>query len=155
MKNVYMLFRKQKGMTLIETLVAFSIFTICVSVVIFFIPLFTPPSDPVRQDIHMFFQQIKDDMDYARRLNDNNNRLTIQTETTEIQYRRSGENIIRTKDGRGYEITLQNINHFNVSSTDYGADIQVTDLHGVIWKTSLGYRPSMTGRENIWVRGEP
>ncbi len=141
-------------MTLIETLIAFAIFLVCVTAIVSFIPLFSFPSDPLRQDIHMFFQQVKDDMDHAYEIKRNEDGFTIYCETAAerftLQYRLSGSNLIRRREGKGHEIVLQHVTGLHAVYTDYGADIEVTDKHHVSWKTVVGFRPALEGRERTW-----
>ncbi|SDH34060.1 competence type IV pilus minor pilin ComGF [Alteribacillus bidgolensis] len=146
MKNVFLCYRKNHGMTLIEVLTALTITLVCISIIIFYVPLFKASFQTSGQDIHMFFQQIKDDLNDAFQIQINENELLIFDHEESYRYYRSNSNIIRSKSGAGYEIVLQGVKKLEASYQDYGADLKITDTNGVEWDAALGFRPSVERR---------
>ncbi|WP_175487403.1 ComGF family competence protein [Alteribacillus persepolensis] len=138
MTNVCMYCRNTKGTTLIEAVVAFAIVLVCIASIVLYIPLLqVKPDQP--QEVHMFFQQMKEDMKEAVAIEASGNGLYILDDKHRYRYYVSNANLVRTKDGRGYEIVLQDISRIKASEKQYGADIMITDRNGSKWHTSLGY----------------
>ncbi|RSL30973.1 prepilin-type N-terminal cleavage/methylation domain-containing protein [Salibacterium salarium] len=145
MKSVYSFCRNKKGMTLIEILVSLTVLMICASVIIFYVPLFKTDTLTSRQEIQLFFQQLKDDVDHAYTVERSKNEIVIKEKDNYFQYVKSGKNIVRRKNGSGHEIVLQNINGFSAQVTPYGANVHVTDSNDVKWSGVLGIRPAFKG----------
>ncbi|MFB4164821.1 competence type IV pilus minor pilin ComGF [Alteribacillus sp. JSM 102045] len=147
MKNVFSYCTKMQGMTLIEVLIALIITMICFSVMIFYMPLFKSQFLTPAQDIHMFFQQIKDDVNNTSHMEVNEKELVLYDNENRYLYKQSQSNIIRSKNGTGYEIVLQNVKKMEAIYQDYGADLTITDDSGVEWEAALGFRPSVDRRD--------
>lgn len=142
-KSVFLCCRKNQGMTLIEVLIALTITMVCTSIIILYVPLLKSSFQTSGQDTHMFFQQIKDDLNDAFQIQVNEKELIIYDEQESYRYYQSNSNIIRSKSGAGYEIVLQGVKKLEASYQDYGADLKITDIHGVEWDAALGFRPSV------------
>ncbi|MFD2625830.1 competence type IV pilus minor pilin ComGF [Salibacterium salarium] len=154
MKSVCSCCQNKKGMTLIETLISLSILVICASIITLYIPFLRNDTVTSRQEIQLFFQQIKDDMDQAYTIEESKNEIIINETNDYIQYVKSGNNIVRKKNGRGHEIVLQNIDSFTVQPMIYGADIHITDNRNVKWSGVLGVRPIFEGGNVQWEKKE-
>ncbi|MDQ0299611.1 competence protein ComGF [Salibacterium salarium] len=93
-------------------------------------------------------------MDQAYTIEESKNEIIINETNDYIQYVKSGNNIVRKKNGRGHEIVLQNIDSFTVQPMIYGADIHITDNRNVKWSGVLGVRPIFEGGNVQWEKKE-
>lgn len=153
-KNVCMYMGKESGFTLIETVLSLAITLIVVVLIIPFIGIFSSDLIKGRQDIPMFFQQLKTDFDYAHELEIEENRLVIKEPEDERLYEQREDRIVRRKNNEGFEIVLQNVENFHVEPRKYGAYITVTEKNGRKWETAAGFRLSVIGRDGGWIKRE-
>ncbi len=154
MKRVFSYGNDEKGMTLFEVLISFLILLVCTHLFLLYLPFFQIDNTN-RQEIQMFFQLVKEDMMHAYKIDVTEARIDITEDSgNRYTFLQSGNNVIRRKNGEGHEIALKNIKQFQGKKTSYGADIYVTDVHGVVWRQPIGFRPSLEKGERFWVKEE-
>lgn len=151
MKRACLFGEDEKGMTLFEVLISFIILLVCTHLFLLYLPFFQT-EEPSRQEIQMFFQLMKGDMNDAFRVNVRNGSMEIIDTNHRYTFLQSGSNIVRRKDGLGHEIALKNIQQFKAIKKSYGADVYVTDAKGVVWSQAIGFRPSLEKGERFWVK---
>ncbi|RKD72982.1 competence protein ComGF [Sinobaca qinghaiensis] len=143
---------KNSGFTLIETVLSLSITLIVIVLIIPLIGVFSSDVVKGRQDIPVFFQQLKTDFDYAHQLEVGNGRLVIKEPVDTRLYEQRGDRIVRRKNNEGFEIVLQNVENFHAEPREYGAYITVTEKNGRTWETAAGFRLSVIGRDDGWIK---
>ncbi|WP_026700285.1 ComGF family competence protein [Salibacterium aidingense] len=142
-------------MTLLEVLISLTILFVCAVVLANYIPILDTGTKTSRQEIQLFFQQMKEDMDYAYDVEVTKNSVTFQEQVDKRQYLQSGSNIVRRKNGTGHEIVLQEIRGFSAAAVPYGAVVSIVDTNGVTWSGVVGRRPALEGENSFWVKREP
>ncbi|SFP22505.1 competence type IV pilus minor pilin ComGF [Salibacterium halotolerans] len=155
MKNVCFSSRNQRGMTLMELLLSLTILFVCTAVLVQVLPLWEKREATSKQEIQLFFQQLKEDMNYAFDLETKQNALILKEYRNERKYSLSRGRIIRTTNETGYEIVLQDVRGFSAARTPYGADVSVMDKQGVTWSGVIGKRPLTEKGNAFWVKREP
>ncbi|WP_428909099.1 competence type IV pilus minor pilin ComGF [Niallia sp. Krafla_26] len=122
-----------KGFTLVEMLVAFSIFLIIAS----FIPLSIKmmiQNEIVderlqRMEWEVFISQVKKEVRMSDTITINHNRLLLNSNGKNIIYEQYGPSIRRRVDLKGHEIYLQNIKSVTFEKLNQGVKISVQDIY--------------------------
>ena len=124
----------EKAFTLIEVLIAFSIFS---TIVFFMTPIFqiilnTKGNDAVLQSMEweVFCSQIKKEIRLSSRAEVVSGRLILTKDTETIHYEKYGSNLRRRVNSTGHEIILQNVSQSTFSMINNAVKITVTDTWG-------------------------
>jgi competence protein ComGF len=124
----------EKAFTLIEVLIAFSIFTIIIFFMapVFHIILNKEGSQAVvqRMEWEVFCSQIKKEIRMSNRAEVISGRLFLTKDTETIQYERYGTNLRRRVNSTGHEILLQNVSTFSFTIVNNTVQVRVTDIWG-------------------------
>jgi competence protein ComGF len=131
-KNVNVL--NNRGFTLVEMLLAFSIFSLIVS----FLPLMLPiiiderPLDEriQRLEWEVFISQIKKEIRMGQRVTVLNQRIQLEMDGQIIIYEKYGSNLRRRVDGKGHEILIQKVEDFRFEKLVNGILVTITDTYG-------------------------
>jgi competence protein ComGF len=122
-----------KGFTLVEMILAFSIFLIIVS----FIPISISmlyqnglvDERLQKMEWEVFIAQVKKEVRISDRINVDNNKLYLAKDGQTIVYESYGSNIRRKVDLKGHEIMLQNVKTVTFEKIVRGVKISVQDLY--------------------------
>jgi competence protein ComGF len=124
----------EKAFTLIEVLIAFSIFTI---IIFFMTPVFQiilnkEGSQAVLQAMEweVFCSQIKEEIRLSNRADVISGRLFLTKDTEIVQYEKYGTNLRRRVGSTGHEIILRNISHYSFTIVNNAVRITVIDIWG-------------------------
>lgn len=120
-----------KGFTLIEVLITFSIFLVITSLIPQFIKLISyEPKLLQHTEVSIFFQQLAMDVQMASTIHVENNILYLQHENeNEITYSFFQFRVRRQVNNTGQEIVLQNVAELNFSKWVNGIDVFVKDRY--------------------------
>lgn len=138
-KNVAV--QNNKGFTLVEMLVAFSIFSIIIS----FLPMLisTINRDQLlerrgqRLEWEVFISQIKKEIRMSQKVTISNQRLLLEKDGAVIIYERYGSNLRRRVDYKGHEIILQHVQSFQFEVLLNGVSVKVTDTYGYDYQEEI------------------
>ena len=142
MKNVKYL--NEAGFTLVEMLLAFSIFLTLVS----FLPLISRimlqdqllENRIQRMEWEVFSAQIKKEIRVSKKITVNNQLLLLEKDGQTISYEKYGTNIRRRVDFKGHEILLQRVSNFRFENIINGVRVYVVDQYGnVYWEEIYAY----------------
>jgi competence protein ComGF len=124
----------EKAFTLIEVLIALSIFT---TITFFMTPVFQLILDYKDtqatiqgMEWEVFSSQIKKEIRLSSRAEVVSNRLILTKDIETIQYEKYGSNIRRRVNTTGHEIILQNVSDYSFTLVDNAVKVTVTDLWG-------------------------
>lgn len=125
----------ENAFTLIEVLIAFSIFT---TIIFFMTPVFqiilsNRDTETTLQTMEweVFSSQIKKEIRLSTCAEVVSGRLILTEDTSEtIQYEKYGTNIRRRVNSTGHEIILQNVSQYSFTILNNTVKIVVTDLSG-------------------------
>jgi competence protein ComGF len=135
LKLKYVGYLNEKAFTLIEVLIAFSIFT---TIIFFMTPVFqiilsNKDTEATFQAMEweVFSSQIKKEIRQSTRAEVISGRLILTKDTAEtIQYEKYGTNIRRRVNSTGHEIILQNVSQYSFNILNNAVKANVTDLWG-------------------------
>jgi competence protein ComGF len=134
----------EAGFTLLEMLLAFSIFVTLVS----FLPVVTQimlqdhlHEDRIqRMEWEVFSAQIKKEIRVSKKITVSNQILLLDKDGQTISYEKYGTNIRRRVDFKGHEILLQKVNTFRFEKLTNGVLVYVDDLYGhEYWEEIYAY----------------
>ena len=124
----------EKAFTLIEVLIAFSIFT---TIIFFMTPVFQiiltnkdTEASLQAMEWEVFSSQIKKEIRMSTRAEVVSGRLILTKDTETIQYEKYGTNLRRRVNSTGHEIILQNVSQYSFTIINYTVKAIVTDLWG-------------------------
>jgi competence protein ComGF len=124
----------ENAFTLIEVLIAFSIFT---TIIFFMTPVFqiilsNKDSEAALQAMEweVFCSQIKKEIRLSTRAEVISGRLILTKDTETIQYEMYGTNLRRRVNSTGHEIILQNVSQYSFTMLNNAVKVIVTDLWG-------------------------
>jgi competence protein ComGF len=134
-------FLNKRGFTLVEVLIAFSIFS---TIVFFFMPTFQiilsnkdTQSEIQGMEWEVFSSQMKKEMRLSSRAEIISGRLILTKDTETVQFEKYGTNIRRRVNSTGHEIILQNVSQFSLSLINNAVKITVTDTWGKVYSLTL------------------
>lgn len=134
LKPKYVGYWNEKAFTLIEALIAFSIFTM---IIFFMTPIFQiiltnkdTEASLQAMEWEVFSSQIKKEIRLSTRAEVISGRLILTKETETVQYERYGTNLRRRVNSTGHEIILQNVSQFSFTILNNAVKVIVTDLQG-------------------------
>jgi competence protein ComGF len=131
-KNVKWL--NNRGFTLAEMLVAFSIFCLLASFLPAMIHIFMNerPMEKRLQQMEwaVFISQIKKEMRMCQKITIVNQKIVLEKDGQMIVYEPYGGNLRRRVDQKGHEILLQNIHSLELEKLVNGVLIKLKDRHG-------------------------
>jgi competence protein ComGF len=141
-KPKFVVYSNEKAFTLIEVLIAFSIFTI---IIFFMTPVFhiilnkKEGSQGVIQALEweVFCSQIKKEIRMSNRAEVISGRLILTKDTETIQYEKYGTNLRRRVSSTGHEILLQNVSQYTFTILNNVVKVTVTDLWGKEYSVSV------------------
>ncbi|MFJ7725370.1 competence type IV pilus minor pilin ComGF [Neobacillus sp. NPDC097160] len=124
----------EKAFTLIEVLIAFSIFA---TIIFFMAPIFqiilnTKGNDAELQAMEweVFSSQMKKEIRLSTRAVVESGRLILTKDTETVQIEMYGSNLRRRVNSTGHEIILQNVSQSTFSIINSAVKITVTDTRG-------------------------
>ncbi|MFP5109232.1 competence type IV pilus minor pilin ComGF [Neobacillus sp. C211] len=124
----------EKAFTLIEVLIAFSIFT---TIIFFMTPVFQiiltnkdTEASLQAMEWEVFSSQIKKEIRLSTRAEVISGRLVLTKDTETIQYEKYGTNLRRRVNSTGHEIILQNVSQYSFTILNNAVKTIVTDLWG-------------------------
>ncbi|MBT2726550.1 prepilin-type N-terminal cleavage/methylation domain-containing protein [Bacillus sp. ISL-75] len=124
----------ENGFTLIEVLIAFSIFT---TIIFFMTPVFQiiltnkdTEASLQAMEWEIFSSQIKKEIRLSTRAEVISGRLILTKDTETIQYEKYGTNLRRRVNSTGHEIILQNVSQYSFTILNNTVKTIVTDLRG-------------------------
>jgi competence protein ComGF len=124
----------EKAFTLIEVLIAFSIFTI---IIFFMTPIFqiilnNKDSQATLQTMEweVFCSQIKKEIRLSNRAEVISDRLILTKDTETTLYEKYGTNLRRRVNSTGHETILQNVSQYSFTILNNAVKVTVTDLWG-------------------------
>ncbi|WP_147533947.1 competence type IV pilus minor pilin ComGF [Bacillus marasmi] len=123
-----------KGFTLVEMLVAFSIFSIIIGLLPMLISTLSREQPLERRvqrlEWEVFISQIKKEIRMSQKVTINNQSLLLEKDGSIIIYEKYGTNLRRRVDYKGHEIILQQVRAFQFQRLLNGVLVQVTDTYG-------------------------
>ncbi|MFK9093273.1 competence type IV pilus minor pilin ComGF [Bacillus salipaludis] len=130
----FVVFSNEKAFTLIEVLIAFSIFA---TIIFFMAPIFqiilnTKGNDAELQAMEweVFSSQMKKEIRLSTRAVVDSGRLILTKDTETVQIEMYGSNLRRRVNSTGHEIILQNVSQSTFSIINSAVKIAVTDTRG-------------------------
>ncbi|SMQ82844.1 competence protein ComGF [Bacillus sp. OV166] len=124
----------EKAFTLIEVLIAFSIFT---TIIFFMTPVFQiiltnkdTEASLQAMEWEVFSSQIKKEIRQSTSAEVISGRLILTKDTETIQYEKYGTNLRRRVNSTGHEIILQNVSQYSFTIINNAVKTIVTDLWG-------------------------
>lgn len=124
----------ERAFTLIEVLIALSIFT---TITFFMTPVFQiilnykdTQASLQAMEWEVFSSQIKKEIRFSSRAEVVSNRLYLTKDIETIQYEKYGSNLRRRVNSTGHEIILQNVSQYSFTLVDNAVKVTVTDLWG-------------------------
>jgi competence protein ComGF len=124
----------EKAFTLIEVLIAFTIFT---TIIFFITPVFqmiltSKDSEASLQAMEweVFSSQLKKEIRLSTRAEVVSNRLFLTKDIETIQYEKYGTNLRRRVNSTGHEIILQNVSQYSFTIGNNAVKVSVTDVWG-------------------------
>ncbi|WP_235846872.1 competence type IV pilus minor pilin ComGF [Neobacillus soli] len=124
----------EKAFTLIEVLIAFSIFT---TIIFFMTPIFQIILSNKGNQIglqamewEVFCSQIKKEIRLSTSADVVSERLILTKDIETIQYEKYGTNLRRRVNSTGHEIILQNVSKYSFMILDNAVKVTVTDTWG-------------------------
>ncbi|MEH7484364.1 competence type IV pilus minor pilin ComGF [Neobacillus drentensis] len=124
----------EKAFTLIEVLIAFSIFT---TIIFFMTPVFQiiltnkdTEASLQAMEWEVFSSQIKKEIRQSTRAEVISGRLILTKDTETIQYEKYGTNLRRRVNSTGHEIILQNVSQYSFTIINNAVKTIVMDLWG-------------------------
>ncbi|MEH7376389.1 competence type IV pilus minor pilin ComGF [Neobacillus drentensis] len=124
----------EKAFTLIEVLIAFSIFT---TIIFFMTPVFQiiltnkdTEASLQAMEWEVFSSQIKKEIRQSTRAEVISGRLILTKDTETIQYEKYGTNLRRRVNSTGHEIILQNVSQYSFTIINNAVKTIETDLWG-------------------------
>ena len=134
LKPKYAVYWNEEAFTLIEALIAFSIFT---TIIFFMTPIFQiiltnkdTEASLQAMEWEVFSSQIKKEIRLSTRAEVVSGRLILTKDIETIQYERYGTNLRRRVNSTGHEIILQNVSQFSFTILNNAVKVFVTDLRG-------------------------
>ncbi|MFN7251177.1 MAG: competence type IV pilus minor pilin ComGF [Anaerobacillus sp.] len=123
--------KKNNGFTLIEVLLAFSIFLVIASFIPQFVKLISDePKHLHNIEVSLFFQQFAIDIQKSAKIDVANNVLYLQQENNEqVTYAQFQQRIRRQVNQKGQEIALQKVADVHFQKVSNGIDVTVVDLY--------------------------
>ncbi|NMD71828.1 prepilin-type N-terminal cleavage/methylation domain-containing protein [Bacillus sp. DNRA2] len=133
--------RNNHGFTLVEMLVAFSVFTVIIS----FVPMMLSTINrekPIEQKLQrleweIFISQIKKEIRMSQWVTITPQRLQLEKDGEMIIYERYGTNLRRRVDNKGHEIILQQVQFFQFERLLNGILVTVTDVNGYEYREEI------------------
>lgn len=133
--------QNNKGFTLIEMLVAFSIFLLIMG----FLPLMLSTisrEQPLEKRIQqleweIFISQIKKEIRMSQKVTITNQILQLEKDGEMIIYERYGSNLRRRVNNKGHEIVLQQVQAFSFERLLNGVLVNVTDIYGQDYREEI------------------
>jgi competence protein ComGF len=122
---------KNDGFTLIEVLLAFSIFLVIASFIPQLLKLISyEPKHLHNIEVSLFFQQLAIDIQKSAAIDVANNVLYLQQEKDEqVTYAQFQQRIRRQVNQKGQEIALQNVAEVEFRKAANGIDVRVLDIY--------------------------
>jgi len=123
--------KQNKGFTLIEVLIAFSIFLMIASLFPQFIKLISYEAKSIHHlETSIFFQQLSSDVQKSANIYvDNNTLYLLQGNNDVVTYGYFQKRIRRQVNNKGQEMVLQNVADVTFLSWVNGIDVLVLDLY--------------------------
>ena len=129
-----MVFSNERAFTLIEVLIAFSIFS---TIVFFMAPIFqillnqkSTQMDLQGMEWEVFRSQVTKEIATVSRAEVLSGRLILTKGSETIQYEKYDSNLRRRVNSTGHEIILQNVSQYSFSIVNNAVKITVVDLWG-------------------------
>lgn len=133
-KQVFVVSSNEKAFTLIEVLIAFSIFS---TIIYFMSPIFqiilnnkSNQMELQSMEWEVFCSQVKKEIGPSTSAQVIGGRLILTKDTNTIQYEKYGSNLRRRVNSTGHEIILQNVSKYSFSIENNAVKIKVTDIWG-------------------------
>ncbi|MDN3016519.1 competence type IV pilus minor pilin ComGF [Paenibacillus sp. BSR1-1] len=133
-KPKFAAYLNNKAFTLIEVLIALSIFSV---LAFFMMPIFqilfnSKDSQAELQSLEweVFCNQIKKEIRLSTKAQVISGRLILTKDGETIQYEKYGSNLRRRVDSTGHEILLQNVSQYSFSIQNNSVKVTVKDLSG-------------------------
>jgi competence protein ComGF len=130
----FVMYRNEKGFTLLEVLFAFSIF---MTIVFFMVPILhmvldNKDSDGRLQEMEwdVFCSQIKKEIRISSKAEVISGRLVLTYNNESINYEKYGSNLRRRVNASGHETLLQNVSSVTFTRINNSVRIIVKDLWG-------------------------
>ena len=124
----------EKAFTLIEVLIAFSIFS---TIVFFMAPVFhiilnqkSMQMELQEMEWEIFYSQVTKEISTVSHAEVSSGRLILTKGSETIQYEKYGSNLRRRVNSTGHEIILQNVSQSSFSIVNNAVKITVVDLWG-------------------------
>ncbi|TWE06368.1 competence protein ComGF [Neobacillus bataviensis] len=129
-----MVFSNERAFTLIEVLIAFSIFS---TIVFFMAPIFqillnqkSTQMDLQGMEWEVFCSQVTKEIATVSRAEVLSGRLILTKGSETIQYEKYDSNLRRRVNSTGHEIILQNVSQYSFSIVNNAVKITVVDVWG-------------------------
>ncbi|QOY36100.1 competence type IV pilus minor pilin ComGF [Anaerobacillus isosaccharinicus] len=137
--------KQNKGFTLIEVLIAFSIFLILASLFPQFIKLISYEAKSIHHlETSIFFQQLSSDVQKSANIYVENNTLyLLQGNNDVVTYGYFQKRIRRQVNNKGQEMVLQNVADVTFSSWVNGIDVLILDLYNQIHQKRITHLISL------------
>lgn len=123
--------KREQGFTFLEVLFCLSILLLLVTLVPHIIPKQISKVDKKFLDFEwsIFLEQIQIEFREATSVTVINNKLLLQKNNGQmVKYEKSGNDIVRTVDNKGYEIMLQHITSISFELQTLSLNVHVIDL---------------------------
>ncbi|MEO2074434.1 MAG: competence type IV pilus minor pilin ComGF [Bacillus sp. (in: firmicutes)] len=134
-------YSNDRAFTLIEVLLAFSIFSI---IIFFMIPIFqiTLNQKDISEKLksmewEVFSSQIKKEVRFSTRAQIMSGRLVLTKESEIVQIEKYGTNLRRRVNSTGNEIILQDVSQFTLTLKNNAVKITVVDLLGKVYTVTV------------------
>ncbi|WML59757.1 competence type IV pilus minor pilin ComGF [Neobacillus sp. PS2-9] len=134
-------YSNEKAFTLIEVLIAFSVFSI---IIFFMLPIFqitlNNKDTQVRlrtMEWEVFCSQIKKEMRFSSSAQVLSGRLILTKDTETVQFEKYGTNLRRRVNSTGNEIILQNVSQLSLTTLNNAVKITVVDLSGKVHTVTI------------------
>lgn len=130
---------KQSGYTLLSTMLALVLLYMIAALVAMFTSIIFHEDSSERwgnKDIWIFMNQFQKELESAQNVQCQPNDISFQKDENLVDYRQSGERILRTLNHNGYEIVLNNITKWACVSQASLVNVKVEDKKGTIYRWS-------------------
>lgn len=142
--------KQNKGFTLIEVLITFSIFLIIASMFPQFVKLISYEAKSLHHlETSIFFQQLSNDIQKSAKICVENNILYLHQANNElVTYGYFQKRIRRQVNNKGQEMVLQNVSDVTFSTWVNGIDISVKDLYNQNHQKRITHLISLEAMQN-------
>ena len=133
-KPLFAVSSNEKAFTLIEVLIAFSIFS---TIIFFMAPIFqiilnqkSMQMETQEMEWEIFYSQVTKEISTVSHAEVSSGRLILTKGSDIIQYEKYGSNLRRRVNSTGHEIILQNVSQYSFSIVNNAVKITVVDIWG-------------------------